>query len=163
MADMGKAVADFLAQKIIAVAGVSRDGDLPANLIFRKLRNAGYEVFPVNPNAREVEGTECFPDLASVPAEVQGLVIATSPTAAESLVDECIRLGIPRVWMHRSFGEGSVSPGAAEKCQEAGIAVIPGACPMMYVEPVDIGHRCIRWVLKVSGKLPEPRGFSMHS
>ena len=163
MATIAEAVGDFLDQKTIAVAGVSRDGDLPANLVFKKLRSAGYEVFPVNPNAQEVEGTRCFPDLASVPAEIQGLVIATPPVAAVSLVEDCIRLGIPRVWMHRSFGEGSVSPEAIRRCRESGIAVIPGACPMMYVEPVDFGHRCIRWVLKVSGKLPEPRGFSLHA
>ena len=84
-------MSDFLAPKIIAAAGVSRDGDLPANLISRKLRTAGYEVFPVNPKARDVEEAECFPDLASVPAEIQGLVIATAPAAAESLLEECIR------------------------------------------------------------------------
>jgi predicted CoA-binding protein len=163
MASIAEAVGDFLAQKTIAVAGVSRDGDLPANLIFKKLRRAGYEVFPVNPNAQEVEGTRCFPDLDSVPAEIQGLVIATPPSAADSLVEECVRLGIRRVWMHRSFGEGSVSQEAIRMCEEAGIAVIPGACPMMYVEPVDFGHKCIRWVLKVSGKLPGPRGFPLDS
>jgi predicted CoA-binding protein len=163
MASIAEAVGDFLAQKTIAVAGVSRDGDLPANLIFKKLRRAGYEVFPVNPNAQEVEGTRCFPDLASVPAEIQGLVIATPPAAADGLVEDCVRLGIPRVWMHRSFGDGSVSQEAVRRCQESGIAVIPGACPMMYVEPVDFGHKCIRWVLKVGGKLPEPRGYPLHS
>lgn len=163
MANMREAVADFLAQKTIAVAGVSRDGNLPANLIFRKLKGAGYEVFPVNPKTREVEGVECFPDLASVPAEIQGLVIATPPDAAETLVEDCIRLGVPRVWIHRAFGEGSLSPTAAKRCQEAGIALIPGACPMMYVEPVDFGHKCIRWVLRVGRKLPEPTGFASHS
>jgi predicted CoA-binding protein len=108
MAEIREAVSDFLAQKTIAVAGVSRDGDLPANHIFRKLKGAGYEVFPVNPNAHEVEGVACFPDLKSVPAQIQGLVIATPAAAADPLVEECIRLGIPRVWMHRSFGAGSV-------------------------------------------------------
>lgn len=159
MADLRGAVSDFLEQKTIAVAGVSRDGDLPANLIFRKLRTAGYEVFPVNPAAEEVEGVPCFPDLASVPAAIQGVVIATPPAAADTLVEECVSLGIPRVWMHRSFGEGSVSRTASQRCREAGIAFIPGACPMMYVEPVDFGHKCIRWFLGVGRKLPTPEGF----
>jgi len=159
MTDLKLAVTDFLAQKRIAVAGVSRDGNLPANHIFKKLRSAGYEVYPVNPNTREVEGVGCFPDLASVPAEIDGVVIATPAAAAGPLVEECVRRGIPRVWMHRSFGEGSVSEDAATRCREAGIAVIPGACPMMYVEPVDLAHRCIRWVLDVSRKLPHPEGF----
>ena len=159
MSDLREAVQDFLARKRLAVAGVSRDGNLPANLIFRKLRDAGYEVFPVNPNASEVEGVPCYRDLASVPAGLEGVVLAAPPGAAEGLVRECAQLGIPRVWMHRSLGEGSVSPEAVELCRREGIAVIPGACPMMFVEPVDFGHRCFRWVLGGLGKLPEPEGF----
>ena len=119
---------------------------------------AGYQVFPVNPRASEVEGVTCYPDLDSVPVELQGLVIAAPPEAAESLVEDCIRLGIRRVWMHRSFGPGSVSDEASLRCREAGIALIPGACPMMYVPPVDLGHKCIRWFLTVSRRLPEPEG-----
>ncbi len=156
MPDLESAIKEFLSQERLAVAGVSRDGNLPANLIFRKLRDAGYEVYPVNPRAQEVEGAPCFPDLASVPVQLQGVVVATPPRATEEVVEECIVLGIPRVWMHRSFGEGSVSAQAVMACREAGIAVIPGACPMMYVQPVDVGHRCIRWFLGVTGKLPRP-------
>lgn len=160
MASLEEAVAEFLALETIAVAGVSREGDLPANHIFRKLANAGYRVYAVNPAAREVEGVACYPDLASVPEEIEGLVIATPPGAAERLVEECVALGIRRVWMHRSFGPGSLSEPAVDRCREAGIAVIPGACPMMYLEPVDFGHRCIRWIMGVGRKLPTPEGFA---
>jgi predicted CoA-binding protein len=160
MASLEEAVAEFLALETIAVAGVSREGNLPANHIFRKLMNAGYRVYPVNPAAREVEGVTCYPDLASVPEEIQGLVIAAPSSAAESLVEECVALGICRVWMHRSFGQGSLSERAVDRCREAGIAVIPGACPMMFLEPIDFGHRCIRWVMGVGRKLPTPEGFS---
>ena len=156
MPNLSAAVKDFLAQERLAVAGVSRDGNLPANLIFKKLRDGGYQVYPVNPNASEVEGVECFPDLRSVPETIQGVVVATPPQATESVVQECIDLGIPRVWMHRSFGQGSVSEAAVELCRSEGISVIPGACPMMYLEPVDLGHRCFRWVLGLTGKLPKP-------
>jgi predicted CoA-binding protein len=158
MTDLTEAVDDFLAQKIIAVAGVSRKGDIPANVIYRRLRDAGYEVYPVNPNATEVEGTTCFPDLGSIPAEVQGVVIATPPSAAPSLVEACVAQGIPRVWMHRSFGRGSVSEEAREMCRTAGITLIPGACPMMFLEPVDVAHKCIRWFLGATRKLPAPEG-----
>ncbi len=156
MPGLSEAVSEFLAQERLAVAGVSRDGNLPANLIFRKLRDAGYQVYAVNPRAEEVEGTRCYPDLASVPAELQGVVVATPPDATEAVVRDCVTLGIPRVWMHRSFGGGSVSGPAVEACRAAGISLIPGACPMMYVEPVDVGHRCFRWVLGALGKLPRP-------
>ncbi|MFC1661430.1 CoA-binding protein [Gemmatimonadota bacterium] len=159
MPSLRDAVSEFLGLRRIAVAGVSRASDIPANTIYRRLREKGYEVFAVDPRATEVEGDSCYPDLKSVPAELQGIVVATPPEAAESVVRECVELGIGMVWMHRSFGQGSVSDEAVRLCREAGISLIPGACPMMYLEPVDFGHRCFRWFLGVSGKLPAPGGF----
>jgi predicted CoA-binding protein len=154
MAQLDDAVRAFLDHKRIAVAGVSRGGQLPANLIYRKLRGTGYEVFAVNPAATEVKGGRCYPNLGSIPDGVEAVVIATPPEAAESLVRECAGLGIRHVWMHRSFGRGSVSAGAAAFGRAQGMSVIDGACPMMYVKP-DIGHRCIRWILRVTGGLPK--------
>jgi hypothetical protein len=149
-------VRDFLSRKRLAVAGVSRNGQEAANAIFRKLRDTGHEVFPVNPNAGEIEGTTCYPDLRSIPGGVEGVVIATAPAATDRVVRECAELGIPRVWMHRAFGAGSVSREAVRFCRAKGITVIDGACPMMYCEPVDPAHRCIRWFMKITGGLPRP-------
>lgn len=154
MARANAAVEDFLAQKRIAVAGVSRSKNEAANAVYRKLRGAGYEVFAVNPKAQEVEGDPCFPDLGSVPGGVDGVVIATHPAVSEQVARECAELGIRRVWMHRSFGQGSVSEEAVRVCRDNGISVIPGGCPLMFCAPVDIGHRCMRWVLGVTGRLP---------
>jgi predicted CoA-binding protein len=151
---MEKAVEAFLAQKRIAVAGVSRNKNEAANVVYRKLRASGYEVFPVNPNAETVEGDDCYPDLKSVPGGVDGVVIATRPAVTEEVVRECADLGVPRVWMHRSFGQGSVSENAVDYCREKGIEVIPGGCPMMFCRPVDLGHKCMRWILSVTGGLP---------
>ncbi len=122
--------------------------------MYRKLRGAGYEVFAVNPNAQTVEGDPCYPDLRSVPGGIDGVVIATHPAVSEQVAQECAQLGVSRVWMHRSFGQGSVSEEAVEICRENGIAVIAGGCPLMFCDPVDIGHRCMRWILGVSGRLP---------
>jgi predicted CoA-binding protein len=154
MPSMSEAVKAFLAQKRIAVAGVSRNKNEAANIIYRKLRDSGYKVFPVNPNAETVEGDNCYPDLSSVPGGVDGVVIATRPTVTEQVVRECADLGVPRVWMHRSFGRGSVSEGAVDYCREKGIEVIAGGCPMMFCQPVDFPHKCMRWVLSVTGGLP---------
>ncbi len=155
MAELKEAVRDFLAQRRIAVAGVSRGKNEAANVVYRKLRDSGYEVFPVNPNAREVEGDECFPDLKSIPGGVDGVVIATHPKMSEQVARQCAELGISRVWLHRSFGQGSVSEEAVRFCREHGIDVIPGGCPMMFCQPVDIGHRCMRWILGLTGGLPK--------
>jgi predicted CoA-binding protein len=147
-------IRDFLAQRRIAVAGVSRDPQQTGNHVFRKLEACGYEVFPVNPRAAEAEGVRCYPDLRSVPPPVDGVVVVTRPADALALVRECEALGIRRVWMHRSFGAGSVSDEAARLGRERGMTVIAGGCPFMYLEPVDPFHRCFRWLLGVQGKLP---------
>ena len=147
---------DFLSLKRIAVAGVSRKGDTAANAVYKKLKKAGYEVFPVNPNAQEVEGDPCHPDLASIPGGVDGVVIGTHPSVTLQLVKECGELGIKHVWMHRSFGQGSVDDEAMRLGKELGLTVIPGSCPMMFCEPVDVAHRCLRWFLRVSGKEAKP-------
>ena len=155
MPTMSSMVEDFLAQKRIAVAGVSHTKeDAAANAIYRKLREAGYQVFPVNPNAETVEGDTCYPDLKAIPEGVDAVVISTRPEITEEIVQQCVEVGISRVWMHRSFGQGSVSPAAVDFCHEHNITVIPGACPMMYCKPVDFGHKCMRWTLGLIGGLP---------
>jgi hypothetical protein len=153
---MNTEIADFLAQKRIAVAGVSRNPQgAAANLIYRKLRDTGHEVFPVNPNAAMVEGDPCYPNLKAIPQRVDAVVIATRPDVAEQLVNECAAIGVSRIWMHRSFGKGSVSAAATKLCRDHQMTVIPGGCPMMFCQPVDFGHKCMHWILKVTGGLPK--------
>ena len=89
MADVPDAIAQFLGGKRIAVAGVSREPGQPANAVYRKLRDSGYEVFPINPNAPEVEGTRCYRDLGSIPEPIDGVVVATHPDVSVDLVRQC--------------------------------------------------------------------------
>jgi predicted CoA-binding protein len=154
MPALADAAKDFLAQKRFAIVGVSRDSRQPANFNFRKLRAAGYEVFPVNPQATSVEGVPCFSDLKSIPGGVSAVLIYTPPQATESVVRECADLGIKRVWIHRSFGSGSYSEAAVRVARERGLALIPGGCPAMFCAP-DVGHKCMRWVLNALGRLPK--------
>jgi predicted CoA-binding protein len=152
-------IADFLAQKRIAVAGVSRQNSAhpAANLIYRRLKHLGHEVFAINPNATAVEGDRCYPDLTSIPGGVDGVVIVTRPEVTEELVQQCTAAGVTRVWMHQGLSRGatSVSAKAADYCLDRNIAVIAGACPMMYGEGIDFGHRCMRWMLGITGGLPK--------
>jgi uncharacterized protein len=150
-------VDDFLAQKRIAVAGVSRDKNHHpvGNLIFHKLKQSGQDVFPVNPHLETFEGERCYPDLQSIPGGVDGVVIITRPETTERIVRDCSAAGVRRVWMHQSMAKGSsVSPEAVEYCRQHDISVIAGACPMMYGAGVDFGHRCMRWMLGLTGGLP---------
>ncbi len=155
MPTVPKSVAEFLEGKRFAVAGVSRDRNQPANAIFRKLRDARYGVVPVNPNAGELEGSVCYPDVVSVPGSIDGVVIATHPDMAVAVVTQCADRGIERIWFHRSFGEGSVSNEALDLCRARGIEPIIGGCPLMFCEPVDLGHRCFRWWLQWRGSVPK--------
>lgn len=150
-------VNDFLAQKRIAVAGVSRNKSQHpvGNLIYDRLKKTGHDVFPLNPHMESFEGDRCYPDLQSIPGGVDGVVIITRPQTTEQIVRTCTDAGVRRVWMHQSIAKGSsVSPEAVEYCRQHGISVIAGACPMMFGPGVDFGHTCLRWFIKVSGGLP---------
>jgi len=154
MARVPEAVAAFLRGRRLAVAGVSRDSLQPANAIFRKLKAAGYEVYPINPRATTVEGTTCYPDVGAVPGTLDGVVIVTKPEAALEVVCQCAAHGVRRVWLHRSFGEGSVSDAALSECRARGIEAIAGGCPMMFCEPVDLAHKCMKWWLQHQDRVP---------
>ena len=149
------AAAEFLTSKRVAVTGVSRSaGDHGGNVVYTRLRDRGYEVFAVNPNAETVEGDPCYHDLASIPGGVDAVVIATRPEIADETMRECAGLGIRHVWMHRGPGAGSVSPAAAEYGREHGIAVIDGGCPCMFGPTADVGHKAMRLVFTLAGNVP---------
>ena len=80
--------------------------------------------------------------------------MVTSPQAALPIVQQCAEKGVRGVWLHRSFGTGSVSQEVEAACRSHGINCIAGGCPMMYCEPVDAGHRCMRWALRLLGRVP---------
>ncbi len=147
-------IAVFLQGRRFAVAGVSRNPQQAANAIFRKLKASGYEAVPVNPNGKEVEGVECYPNLHSVPGVIDGVVVATHPSASADVVRQCGDRGVKQVWFHRSFGKGSASHDAIEQCKARNIRCIVGGCPLMYCEPVDVAHRCMRSMLRFVGRVP---------
>jgi predicted CoA-binding protein len=150
------AASEFLTHKRVAVTGVSRHPkDHGSNVVYKRLRDRGYEVFAVNPNAEEVEGERCYHDLSSIPGGVEAVVIATRPERAEQTMRECAELGIKHVWMHRGPGAGSVSPTAADYGRQHGVAVIDGGCPCMFGSTADFGHRAMRLVFSISGNVPK--------
>ncbi|MCO6453166.1 MAG: CoA-binding protein [Caldilineales bacterium] len=155
MANLAEMAADFLAQDRIAVAGVTRTKEDAANSIYRKLKTAGHEVFPVNPNAETFDGDPCYPDLGSIPGGVAGVVVVTKPEITEQIVRDCARAGVSRVWIHRSLVGNSVSDEAVRFCEQNGITVIPGGCPNLFCEPVDFGHKCMKWFGRMTGAVPK--------
>ena len=150
-------VDDFLSQKRIAIAGVSHTNtNNTANAIYRRFRDSGYEVIPVNPNAETVEGVTCYKHLKDIPGHVDGVVIVTRAEITESVVQDCTDAGITRVWMHGGVhGPGSsVSDTAVSYCQEHNMTVIAGACPLMFGKPSDGFHRFIGGAFGLMGRLP---------
>ena len=150
-----EAAADFLGKKRIAVTGVSsKPQGHGSNFVYQRLRERGYKVFAINPNADEVEGDRCYQDLRSIPGGVEAVVIGTRPETAEATMRECADLGIKHVWMHRSFGAGSVSPAATDYGRRRGISVIDGGCPLMFDPTADGAHKAMRFVFTLTGKVP---------
>jgi uncharacterized protein len=154
MQPVKEAASEFLTKKRVAVTGVSRTPKTHgSNSVYRRLRDRGYQVFAVNPNAHEVEGDRCYGDLASIPGGVDAVVIATKPETAEATMHECADLGIRHVWMHWGAGGTSVSKAATDYGRQHGITVIDGGCPLMFGATADVGHKVMRVVL--AGHVPK--------
>jgi predicted CoA-binding protein len=145
MQGIKEAASEFLSSRRVAVTGVSRTPKgHGSNVIYQRLRERGYEVFAVNPNADAVEGDPCYHDLKSIPGGVEAVVIGTRPEIAEDTMHECADLGIKYVWMHRGPGPGSVSDAATEFGRQHGMTVIDGGCPLMFGPTADFGHKIMR-------------------
>jgi len=155
MVKVREAAEDFLSIRRIAVTGVSRTASgHGSNTVYQRLRSKGYEVFAVNPQAEIVEGDPCYPSLTAIPGGVGAVVIGTRPDHAEGTMHEAVELGITHVWMHRSFGAGSVSASATEYGRANGVTVIDGGCPLMFGEVSDGGHRFMCRLMTLTGKVP---------
>ena len=149
------AAAEFLGHERIAVTGVSRSpGNHGGNVVYNRLRDRGYAVFAVNPNADEVEGDRAYDNLRAIPGGVEAVVIATRPEHAEATLRECVELGIEHVWMHRGPGAGSVSETAATFGRAHGISVIDGGCPCMFAPTADPRHKAMRFLFTLNGHVP---------
>lgn len=155
MSTIKEVASEFLAHKRVAVTGVSRSPkDHGSNVVYKRLKERGYEVFAVNPNAEVVEGDRCYRDLKSIPGGVDWVVLGTRPQTSEASMHECVELGIDRVWMHRAFGSGSVSADAAAWGRRHGVTVIAGGCPCMFAPTADPGHKVMRVMCTMTGAVP---------
>ncbi len=158
MAKIDDLVKDFLAQKKIAVVGVSDKRETGCNLSYKNFKNAGYQVFAVNPRISTYDGAPCYADLKSIPEKPDAVFMLTNPKVTEQIVQQCVDLGIKHVWMHCMMGTKpglaagmtSVSQSAVEMCKANGITVIPGSCPNQFLTP-DGGHKFMRGMWSLFG------------
>jgi predicted CoA-binding protein len=147
-------IQDFLGQKRLVMVGVSHQPQDFSRTLFRELQAHGYEVVPVNPSVREIDGQPCFPTIREVQPPVSTVLLMTPPAATDTVVRDCADIGVERVWMHRGGGAGAVSPEAVRFCESHGISVIPGECPFMFLPRAGWFHQLHGWVRRITGAYP---------
>lgn len=160
MSQIDPLVQDFLAQKRIAVVGVSDQRETGCNLAYRKFKAAGYTVSAVNPRLSAFEGDPCYPDLKSIPEKPEAVFVLTNPKVAGQIIQQCVDLDIRRVWLHCMLGtkpglgagQTSVEPEAVRLGRAHGLSVIPGSCPNQFLQP-DFGHAMMRKLWRAFGFL----------
>lgn len=158
MAKIDNLVQNFLAQKKIAVVGVSDKRETGCNLAYTKFKENGYQVFAVNPRISTFNGDTCYPDLKSLPEKPDAVFLLTNPKVTDQIIQQCVEIGVKHVWMHCMMGTKpglaasmtSVSQSAVEVCKANGIEVIPGSCPNQYLNP-DGGHKFMRGLWSLLG------------
>jgi predicted CoA-binding protein len=149
-----QAINDFLAQKRIALVGASRNPKDFNARVFRDLRSLGYDVVPVNPGAKEIEGVPCYECVQEIQPPVGAALVMTKAETAATIVNDCWEAGIKRVWLYRASGKGAVSPAAVDFCKQNGISVVPGFCPYMFLPGAAWVHRMHGALLKITRAYP---------
>jgi predicted CoA-binding protein len=138
-----KTIEEFLRARNVAFVGVSRDQRQFANAVYRRLRDGGRTLYPVNASADHspIEGDPSYTSLTEVPDPLDGVIVMVPAGQAADVVQAAVRRGVRRVWLHRGVGRGSVTEEAVRLCREADIDVVDGACPLMFEDPVRGIHR----------------------
>ena len=138
-----EAIRRFLACRRIALVGVSRDPKDFSRAVLRAFLERGYDVVPVNPaaNGADVEGRRCLRSVVDATPPVEAALLLTAPARTAAVAVECVAAGVRRVWMHRGMGAGAASPEALAVCARAGVEVVAGACPFMYLPGAGVPHR----------------------
>jgi uncharacterized protein len=144
-------VEEFISQPTLAVVGVSRNEQKFCNMAYRELQQRGYKLYPINPAAETVEGVKAYPSLKNLPEAVGGALIMVQPEQTEKVVRDAAEAGIRRVWIQ----QGAESDAALRFCEENGITVVHGQCIMMFMKNSAWYHGIHRWVLGVSGQMPQ--------
>lgn len=142
---------DFLEPQKIAIAGVSRNPKKFGAVVFKELSGKGYQLFPINPNAEEINGAKCYSSVAELPGDVHHLLVVTPKKQTEAVVRQAIEKGIKRIWIQ----QGSDTPEAVEMARKAGIPLVYKKCILMFADPVSGVHGFHRFLSKMFGGYPK--------
>jgi predicted CoA-binding protein len=141
----------FLAPRKIAIAGVSRNDKKFGGVIFKELRQKGFVLYPINPNAEEIQGVKCYKSVSDLPSDVEHLFIVTRNTETESVAKAAIERGVKMIWIQQK----SDTPEAVKLIEDAGIPLIYKKCILMFADPVKSIHAFHRFFVKTFGKYPK--------
>jgi uncharacterized protein len=144
-------IQDFLAPRKMAMAGVSRNPKKFGGAIFKELKEKGFELYPINPNAEEIQGVKCYKSVEELPADVEHLLIVTPKYETELVARSAVKIGIKMVWIQQQ----SDTEEAVKTIEEAGIPLIYKKCIMMFADPVKSVHGFHRFLVKTFGGYPK--------
>jgi hypothetical protein len=146
---MEQAVQDFIDGKRIALVGMSRGGKKFGNMAYKELKDRGYQVYPVHPEAEQIDGEKCYESLDSLPESVDGVLVVVPPERASQVMREAAQAGIRNVWLQ----QGADSPEVLALGEELDLNLVSKKCILMYAEPVGSVHNVHRFFVKLFGKL----------
>lgn len=149
-----KTIEEFFAEKRIAVIGASRDKRKYGHVLLAALRDRGYEVAAVNPNAGSIDGTPCFGSIKEVTPKAEAAIAVLAAPKLDAVVRDCAEAGVRRLWMHEHVMKGVRNPRAIFLCEENGIECIAGLCPMMFMPKTGLQHRLHGSILRLFGAYP---------
>ncbi len=146
---MNPLIDNFINSKRIAVAGMSRTGKKFGNMAVKELKNKGYEIFPVHPEAQEIDGMTCYPNLKSLSGKVDGVWISVPAKNVPPLLEEAAQIGLKNIWVQ----QGAWSTEVQQKIDELKLQVVSKKCILMYAPPVKSVHKFHRSIVGIFGKL----------
>lgn len=139
----------FIADKHIAVIGVSSKSKGFGVAIFKHLLYRHFNVSAVNPNGGTINGRTIYKSLTEISSIVDTIITVVPPSETEKVVKEAHELGIQKVWMQ----SGSVSDAAVKFCEQKGMDVIHNQCIIMFTEPIGFIHKFHKWIWKTTGQI----------
>ncbi len=147
-------IRSFLAEKRIAIAGVSTNPKHFSARLLADFRKAGYDTIPVNPKAQEIGGLRCYECVQEIQPAPGAVLIMTRPDASATVANDSYEAGVKKVWFYRAVGQGAVNPAAVEFCRRSGMQVIAGLCPYMFLNNRGFPHNLHGWLMQIRGTYP---------
>ncbi|HCY40866.1 MAG TPA: CoA-binding protein [Prolixibacteraceae bacterium] len=146
---MNPLIDNFISAKNIAVVGMSRSGKKFGNMAVKELKDKGYEIFPVHPEAKEIDGLTCYPDLKSLSGKVDGVWISIPPKNVLPVLEEAAQIGLKNIWLQ----QGAWSKEVQETIDKLQLPVVSKKCILMYAPPVKSVHKFHRTIVGIFGRL----------